>query len=640
MGVSDILVFLPLLSFFCLVIYLGQVRPTWGWRLIFLRAAIISGAYGVLSIETLSLLDAVTQTALTITWSLPLLGLSLALGFIWRRDRGLRIPAFTFPAGWFDRALLLGIVLVLLITAFVAWVTPPQTWDSLNYHMSKVAHWAQNNSVKPYASGVIVQNSLPPGAEFNILHLYILSGGDRLSNFVEWFAMIGSLVAVSLAAKKLGAGASEQILSVVFAVTLPMGIVQASSTMNDYVVAFWVVCAAVETLILMQERINITNILMLSGAAGLAILTKPTAYPYLFPFALLAAYIIIKKVGWKMLLGYSSLAIVMVVLINAGHFLRAVDLYGTPFPEDQINRHANQMRNLKGLTSNTIRNVSLHLGTPSPHFNKAMAITINQIHEWLNIDVNDPGTTAFTKFRLKKPSTNEITAGNSAHMWLLIAALGLLLFRRRRLPGPVALYGIVIMLTFLTFAFLFKWEPFASRFHLPFFILAAPVVGLILFKTLTSCFAQIIGLALLVLSLPWLLSIQSRPLVPDALSTVGSIINESREVLYFAVEPGYRAPYVDITERITAEGCTSVALAISGGGAEYPFWVLLGAPRDELQIEWLVSGTPSASYKDADFKACAVICDRTCPSEWEEVNGLPLTHSTAGYRLYMDSTVE
>ena len=634
------LVFLPLLSFLLLVVFLGQVRPTWGWRLSFLRSAVLMGAYGILSLEALSLLDAVTQAALTIAWSLPLLGLCIVLGFLWRRDRGLHLPAFTFPEGWFDRTLVVGIILVLLITAFVAWVTPPQTWDSLNYHMSKVAHWAQNNSVKPYASGVIVQNSLPPGAEFNILHLYILTGGDRLSNFVEWFAMIGSLVAVSLAAKKLGAGESERILSVVFAVTLPMGIVQASSTMNDYVVAFWVVCAAVETLILMQDRHNVTNILMLSGAAGLAIFTKPTAYPYLFPFALLAAYVIFKKGSWKKLLAYASLAIGLVVFINAGHFLRIVDLYGTPFPEDQIARHGNQMRNLKGLTSNTIRNASLHLGTPSPHLNKAMAISINQIHAWLNIDVNDPGTTAFTKFRLKKPSTNEITAGNSAHMWLLIAAFGLLLFRRRRLPESVAQYSIVVMLTFLTFAFLFKWEPFASRFHLPFFILAAPIVGLILSRTLTSRIASIIGLALLVLSLPWLLSIQSRPLVPNASSTVGSILNESREVLYFAVEPGYRAPYVDLTARIIEEGCTSVALAISGSGAEYPFWVLLGAPRDELQIEWLVSGTPSAAYKDANFKACAVICDRTCPSEWEDVNGLPLAHSTAGFRLYMDSTVE
>ncbi|MCJ7568366.1 MAG: hypothetical protein MUO58_12570, partial [Anaerolineales bacterium] len=480
------LVFLPLLSFLSLVSYLGQIRPTWGWRLTFMRAALISGAYSVLSVEALSLLDAVTQTALTIAWSLPLLSLCLALGTVWRRDRRFRFPVITFPEGWLNRGLVIGIVLVLLITALVAWVTPPQTWDSLNYHMSRVAHWAQNNSVKPYASGVIVQNSLPPGAEFNILHLYVLSGGDRLSNFVEWFAMIGSLIAVSLVAKKLGAGEREQILSVVFAATLPMGIVQASSTMNDYVVALWVVCAAVETLILVQDRFNLTNILMLSVAAGLAIFTKPTAYPFLFPFATLAAYVIFKKVGWKKLLAYSSMAIVLVVFINAGHFLRTINLYGTPFPEDQISRHANQMRNLKGLTSNTIRNASLHLGTPSPYFNKAISIAINQIHTWLNIDPNDPGTTAFTQFRIKKPSTNEITAGNPAQMWLLIAAFGLLLFRRRKLPGSIALYSVASLLTFLTFAFLFKWEPFASRFHLPFFILAAPIMGLILSRTMTS----------------------------------------------------------------------------------------------------------------------------------------------------------
>lgn len=292
------LALLPLLTLLSLFLFLGQVRPSWGWRLSFLRSAILSGAYGVLSLEALSVIDTVTQAALTIAWSLPLLGLCLALGILWHRDRRLQLPAFTFPEGWFDRVLVIGIVIVLLITAFVAWVTPPQTWDSLNYHMSKVAHWAQNNSVNPYASGVIAQNSLPPGAEFNILHLYVLLGGDRLSNFVEWFAMIGSLIAVSLAANKLGAGEREQILSVVFAVTLPMGIVQASSTMNDYVVAFWVVCAAVETLILMQDRLDLTNILMLSTAAGLAIFTKPTAYPYLFPFAVLAAYLIFKKVGW------------------------------------------------------------------------------------------------------------------------------------------------------------------------------------------------------------------------------------------------------------------------------------------------------------------------------------------------------
>ena len=218
---------LPLLSFIVILIYLGQVRPTWGWRLSFLRSAVFLGAYGILSLEALSLLDAVTQTALVLTWSLPLMLFSLGLGILWSRDHRLRIPEFTFPEGGLERLLIIGVVLILAITALVAWVTPPQTWDSLNYHMSRVAHWAQNQSVKPFATGIEIQNSIPPGAELGMLHLYVLDGGDRYVNFIEWFAMLGSLVGVSLMAKRFGAKRNGQIISVVFAVTIPMGIVQA-----------------------------------------------------------------------------------------------------------------------------------------------------------------------------------------------------------------------------------------------------------------------------------------------------------------------------------------------------------------------------------------------------------------------------
>jgi hypothetical protein len=51
-------------------------------------------------------------------------------------------------------------------------------------------------------------------------------------------------------------------------------------------------------------------------------------------------------------------------------------------------------------------------------------------------------------------------------------------------------------------------------------------------------------------------------------------------------------------------------MAISGAGAEYPYWLLLGAPRDDLRIEWIVAGTPSAQYSDPELP-CAIICD-TC----------------------------
>ncbi|GAI89103.1 unnamed protein product, partial [marine sediment metagenome] len=52
--------------------------------------------------------------------------------------------------------------------------------------MARVAHWAQQGSVAHYASGVKNQILMSPGAEFAVLHLYVLGSGDQLVNFVGW----------------------------------------------------------------------------------------------------------------------------------------------------------------------------------------------------------------------------------------------------------------------------------------------------------------------------------------------------------------------------------------------------------------------------------------------------------------------
>lgn len=632
------LVFLPLLSFLCLVIYLGQIRPGWGWRLSFLRSAVFLGAYGVMSLEALSVIDAVTQKTLAIVWLIPIIGLSVALGVLWGRERSLRLPKVRFPENIVERIFILGIILILLITAIVAWLTPPQTWDSLNYHMSRVAHWAQNQSVKTYATGIEIQNSIPPGAELGMLHLYVLGGGDRYVNFVEWFAMLGSLVGVSLVAKKLGANRNGQIISIVFAATIPMGIVQASSTLTDYVVAFWMICIAVEILSLQPKRSIIIEAGVMSTAAGLAILTKPIAYAYLLPLALYAAFRLIRISNWKVLLGTSILAVSLVGILNFGHFNRMFYTYGSLFPEDQVSRHSNQMKNLKGLTSNVLRNIGLHVGTPSPHINKGMYIVIEKIHDLIGIDLNDPRTTSFGVFKVKTPITNEVTIGNPLHAWIILAFFILLLVGKwKGLQTELLIFSLLVLSTFLIYSFVFKWQIFGSRFHLPFFILLAPVMGTFFTQVLPMQLLNIAGIIMLFCSWPWLMSIQSRPLIPDSESRVGSILIEPRDALYFGNGPNYQYPYVGVTERIRDSGCTSIGLALAGNAAEYPFWVLMGSPREDVRLEWIVSGTPSARLAPTDFHPCAIICDGSCPKEWEIVNGLPLSLELAGYRLFLET---
>ena len=126
----------------------------------------------------------------------------------------------------------------------VAWIAPPNNVDSLLYHMSRIMHWAQNGSLEHYATGYHHQLLTPPWAELANLHLRTLWGSDRPANLVQWFSMVGSVVIASGVGELLGLRRKGQLLTGIFVASIPMGILQATSTQNDYVVTFWAVCSA------------------------------------------------------------------------------------------------------------------------------------------------------------------------------------------------------------------------------------------------------------------------------------------------------------------------------------------------------------------------------------------------------------
>jgi 4-amino-4-deoxy-L-arabinose transferase-like glycosyltransferase len=99
--------------------------------------------------------------------------------------------------------------------------------------------------------------------------------------------MLGSLVGVSLIAQQLGGPPHSQVLATVVCTTIPMGILQASSSQTDYVVAFWLVCLVYFLGRLVRHRgskHHSVDMLCVGASLGLAVLTKPTAYFIALPF--------------------------------------------------------------------------------------------------------------------------------------------------------------------------------------------------------------------------------------------------------------------------------------------------------------------------------------------------------------------
>jgi hypothetical protein len=157
-------------------------------------------------------------------------------------------------------------------------------------------------------------------------------------------------------------------------------------------------------------------------------------------------------------------------------------------------------------------------------------------------------------------------------------------------------------------------------------------------RLLTTCLPRrwpaVAGGVYLAAALPWLFSIQSRPLIAiPQYSLTRSILVEPRRDLYFANAQYLTDTYTSLIGTIEDAGCSQVGLVLSGNTPEYLFWVLLDAPRSDLRVEWLVSGDWSLPAAP-EFSPCAVICEE-CGADVETFEGLPLVYTRDGYQLFM-----
>ena len=156
----------------------------------FLFVAILGGVSVTAITEVLSTFTLITYGWLVAFWSVVLLGsTSFVITLMRRQNLVVPSPSLTLPS----RAVpfLSGLVLIVTLTGLTAFLSAPNVSDSMVYHMSRVVHWIQDRNVSFYPTHSIKQLYMNPWAEFAIMHLQILSSGDRFANFVQWFSMIG-----------------------------------------------------------------------------------------------------------------------------------------------------------------------------------------------------------------------------------------------------------------------------------------------------------------------------------------------------------------------------------------------------------------------------------------------------------------
>ncbi len=580
-----VLAALPLAFFVtcCFLLFSSRTLFTFGsWRLSFLVSATIFGAGVTLSTELLSLLRWVAPAPIVALW---ILQVASAWFLVRRKPRvGPVVNAGRLRPRW-DFAFVSGasVGAIAAILAAIAALAPPNNWDSMVYHMSRVQHWVQNQSVAHYPTHIIRQLYLGPFAEFVLLHLQLLTGGDRLANLVQWFSMLGSCVGVSVIAEHLRGGRSAQILSALVCVTIPMGLLQATSTQNDYVTAFMLVSFVAYALAFKRSP-SLTTVALAGAAIGLATLTKATAYIYAFPLVVWIGVIIMRlRCGWRRRFWLAAVPTALFLLLNTGQFVRNQTLFGAPLGVSaaQNNIYTNEVMGPGALASNVIRNAAMHLQVPVAQVRSAEQAAVERLHRLVGLDVNDRRTTfAGAWFSVMAPSRHEDTAGNLVHLLLLLLCLALMLTCPRRfISQPGAVYGLCLLSAYLLFCLTLKWQVWHSRLHLPLFVLWAPLMATALTQRLGWRLVKGIALVLLLQSSVWLLGNKTRPIAARQ-----NVFNTSREEQVFRNRPPLRDGYSRAADVLEAGAFRRLGLEIGGGDWEYPLWVMFRIRQRDMTL--------------------------------------------------------
>jgi len=579
------------------------------WRQAILIAGIVWGCWIVLTTELLNMFSGLQFSSIFIN---HLLLIFPSIWFIFRNP-STSIRKIEFPHVSLFLKFVIGVVVVIvIITGLVGIISPPNNFDSMTYHLSRVMHWAQNQSVNHYATHELRQLYQNPGAEFVILHLQILGSNDYLFNWVQWLSMIGTLLGISLIAQQLGANLKAQILSALVTITIPMGILQSVTTQNDYVLSFWLVCM-VSFILSAKQKLNWFNILAVAGSLSLAVFIKGTAYILAAPFLIWFGFYLFQTRKWR--IWQPALAITMIVLlINGAHYYRNFQLFNSPLSPQTLEEfdYANRQFTPTTFASNVIRNTALHVDVPNQPLRQTIETMVFKAHHLLNMDVNAPDTTwAGTNFELAEYKIDEDTSGNFCHFLLILITIVWVLKQRTKKKNIFLFtYMMLIMAGFFLFAFYLKWQPWHSRLHLPLFILGSPIIGIMLAQFRYRLVSYLIVVLLIIQSLPYLLTNPMHPIIGAR-----NIFNQPRHSQYFsgAGNPIIEQAYRTTANMIEKSRCQRIGHILPADYWEYPLWVFLQQSHSTpKQIRALNVKNESSVLLQQNYEPCAVICIK-CP---------------------------
>ncbi|MBD2121276.1 glycosyltransferase family 39 protein [Trichocoleus sp. FACHB-262] len=567
----------------------------------FIKSSIIYGILIVVLTEALSFNHSLETSSVASFWSL-LLALNTALVGLKFKRRSLQpLKLQTLNWRFFDCDNLISIFTVfsvLGLTLATALIAAPNNWDAMTYHLPRVMHWLQNQTVAYYPTNNIRQISLPPGTGYLVAQLQILARSDRFASCVQWLAFLGIIGGTSLVAEKLTHDAAKWLTMLVCA-SLPMAIMQATTPQTDLTLTYWLVCLVY--FIFTKKDYKAHDYFWISASLGLSILAKPTAFVFGFP---LMVILLVRNLAYKTLkypttlkkvisqFGSTALNFILISVaslsLSLPSYWRNYLLFDSWMGPEFGTR--NEVLGVPQIFSNILKYLAINL--PIPGFWQLTAFIHQSV---LQVDVDDPrlnysptplagDVSQLPLALLKILAPHEDYVGNPIHLLLIILGWLILIFGCKNLSRGTKILDLLMLsianlVSFLSFCLLLKWQVWGNRLLLPLFVLNVPLITYCLHRIAPLKLRRAFLVLLAFMAILYALTPMRHPLLAlpnrsDEQSA--SILTLSRSEVYFSgARKELQAPYRAAIALIQKHQCRSVGLALGGDDWEYPLWVLM-----------------------------------------------------------------
>jgi hypothetical protein len=356
------------------------------------------------------------------------------------------------------------LMLILLLTALVY---PPNNWDSMSYHMARVVYWMENGSIAYYPTAINHQNLMSPGAEYVILLLQLLSASDILANLVQFISYYLLISATPSFLRLLGVRRRIANWGLVLSASLPMGVLQATSTQNDLVASCLGLALCMAALRLWHENIrgekSRLDIMVLALLIAVGWLVKATSILAALPFLLMAAVCysiaLIRRPQWWRGQAFNLLLGVLLVAVVSGP-----DLYRKNVDSGSFTANRREIFPFNGFWEkkiiHSVVGVNFHV-IPTEKFYKGIVMPLTGFFN----------SSPFPQPREPFLKIHEDVVGNPLHMIFAGVAIILFLLRFKSIPHQSRWSVLFVCISWILLHGTIRGQPWISRLQTPVFML-------------------------------------------------------------------------------------------------------------------------------------------------------------------------